>query len=132
MRYNFQIDGRKKSIFVTCAALTPGDVDFSLYEKHIGIKCEQLTTGTTVTTSYPFGGTDREVLYLYDSSADGRPARGVAGLAYDPDTPDEMIDELKEYTDLRETDDVPGNFMNRFVTILRNVTEETENQEGRI
>src|SRR3989338_2668156 len=126
MRHNFQIDGKKKSIFVTCVALATGYVDFSRYERRIGINGERLITDTTVTTSYPFGRTDREVLYLYESSADGRPARAAAGLAYDPETSYEMIDELKEYADLRETDDVPGNFMNRFVTILRNVIEETE------
>lgn len=133
MRNSFQVDGREKSVFVTCAALVPADVNFMRYEEHVRIKGRRIVMGGAVTVSYLFGEGDRKVLYLYESSHDGRPALAAAGVAYSPETPDEMLDELKKYTGLEETDDVPDKFIRRFETTLRNVTQRTiEMVEGRV
>ena len=124
MRNNFQVDGVKRSVFVTCVALSSEHRDFTRYEQHTGIRGNRLVTGNTTTTEYLFRENDRRVLYLYESSDDGMPSMAAAGVAYSPETPDEMLDEFRELVGLEETDEVPPAFMTRFEGCVRNAMAE--------
>lgn len=134
MRSEFQIDGASGSLFVVSKTLAHGYPNLERYEKLIGVSGIDLRADCGRMVVYPFDDADsRCALYLAEIPLVTGEVAAATAVAYDPDTPDEMLNEFVDATGIEYTDDVPFDFLDAYDDAVRFVlTRKVEGLEGRI
>lgn len=115
MRHELQLDGRTGSLFIVSRTLLPEPFDLTRYEKRTGISgliCYNCGASMTV---YHFCHDDKAALYVVHIPAAEGEVLIASAVAYDPDTPNEMLAEFMDDTGLREdSSDAPERILDTY------------------
>lgn len=134
MRSEFQVDGATGSLFVVSKTLMHGYPNLDRYEELVRIRGVDLRAGCGRIVVYAFEGDDnRCALYLSTTPFLAGEVAAVTAVAYDPETPDDMLEEFMDATDLMDTDAVPFGFFDVYDDTFRLLLKQKiEMVEGKI